>query len=108
MIKDIARHHYTTFTADEKDVNDALRSMFFEDLEEIGEVYEIHKRKKKVEIKRSHQCRIPVYQFAKLHKLEFYYDFLDHYIDQKYFEKKIGLLLTSFLKEHQDYLNLNL
>ena len=56
MIEDIARHHYTTFTADEKDVNDALRSPFFEDLEEIGEAYEIQERKRKVEITRPYQC----------------------------------------------------
>ena len=29
MIEDIARHHYTTFTADEKDVNDALKITVF-------------------------------------------------------------------------------
>ena len=141
MIEDIARHHYTTFTADEKDVNDALRSPFFEDLEEIGEAYEIQERKRKVEITRPYQCGIAVYQLAKLRMLEFYYDFLDKYIDRKDFEYiymdtdsayfaisgeclrdvvkrsfwksmietlKTGLLLTSFLREHQDYLNLNL
>ena len=141
MIEDIAQHHYTTFTADEKDVNDALRSPFFEDLEEIGEAYEIQERKRKVEITRPYQCGIAVYQLAKLCMLEFYYDFLDKYIDRKDFEYmymdtdsayfaisgeclrdvvkesfwksmietlKTGLLLTSFLREHQDYLNLNL
>ena len=86
MIEDIARHHYTTFTADEKDVNDALRSPFFEDLEEIGEAYEIQERKRKVEIKRPYQCGIAVYQLAKLRMLEFYYNFLDKYIDRKDFE----------------------
>ena len=47
MIKDIAQHYYTTFTADEKDVNNALRSMFFEDLEDSGEAYKIIREKER-------------------------------------------------------------
>ena len=86
IIEDIAQHHYTTFTSDEKDINDALRSPFFEDLEEISEAYEIQERKRKVETKRPYQCGIAVYQLAKLRMLEFCYDFLDKYIDRKHFE----------------------
>ena len=81
MIEDIARYHYTTFIADEKDVNDALRSPFFEDLEEIGEAYEIQERKRKVVITRPYPCGIAVYQLEKLRMLEIYYNFLDKYID---------------------------
>ena len=86
MVEDIACRHYTTFTANEKDINDALRSPFFEDLEEIGEASEIQERKRKVGITRPYQCGIAVYELAKLRMLEFYYDFLDKYIDRKEFE----------------------
>ena len=86
MIEDVARHCYTTFTTDENKVDTALRSPFFADLEEIGEAYEIQERKRKVEITRPYQCGIAVYQLAKLRMLEFYYDFLDKYIDRKDFE----------------------
>ena len=34
----------------------------------------------------TYQCRISVYQLAKLKMLEFYYDFLDKFIDQRDFE----------------------
>ena len=86
MIEDVARHCYTTFTVDDRKVDEALRSPFFEDLEEIGEAYEIQERKRKVEITRPYQCGIAVYQLAKLRMLEFYYDFLDKYIDRQDFE----------------------
>ena len=85
MIKDIAQHHYTTFTADEKDINDGLRSPFYENLEEIREIYESQERKMKVEITRTYQCGIAVYQIAKLCMLEFYYNFLGKYIVKKNF-----------------------
>ena len=35
---------------------------------------------------RPFQCRIAVYQIAKLRMLEFYYDFLDKYLDRRDFE----------------------
>ena len=86
MIEDIARHCYTTFTTDEKRVDERLRSPFLEDLEAVGGAYEIQERKRKVEITRPYQCGITVYQLAKLRMLEFYYDFLDKYIDRRDFE----------------------
>ena len=75
MIEDITKHCYTTFTTDENRVDTALRSPFFEDLEEIGDAYEVQERKRKAEITRPYQCGIAVYQLAKLRMLEFYYDF---------------------------------
>ena len=44
------------------------------------------KRKRTVQIKRPYQCGIAVYQLAKLRMLEFYYDFLDKYIDRSDFD----------------------
>ena len=44
------------------------------------------KRKRTVQIKRPYQCGIAVYQLAKLRILEFYYAFLDKYIDRSDFE----------------------
>ena len=82
MIENVVRHLSTTFTADGNDVDMALRSPFLEDLEEIGDVYEIKEKKRKVEITRPYQCGIAVYQLAKLRMLEFYYDFLDNYVDR--------------------------
>ena len=86
LIEDLSRHCYTTFTTAENKVDAALRSPFFRDLEEIGDAYEIKEGKRKVCITRPYQCGIAVYQLAKLRMLEFYYDFIDKYIDRRDFE----------------------
>ena len=75
MIEDLGRHKSTQFTRKEMVVDKALRSPFFDNLEEIGGAYEIKEFKRTVIIKRSYQCGIAVYQLAKLRMLEFYYDF---------------------------------
>ena len=86
MIENVARHLHTTFTTNGNDVDIALRSPFFEDLEEIGDAYEIKEGKRKVGITRLYQCGIAVYQLAKLRMLEIYYVFLDNYVDRRDFE----------------------
>ena len=60
-------------------VDRALRSLFFDSLEEIGGVEEIKEFKGTVIIKRS-------YQLTKLRMLEFYYDFLYKYFSRQDFE----------------------
>ena len=46
----------------------------------------MEKRPKTITINRFFQGGIVVYQIAKLAMLEFYYDFLDHYVDRSDFE----------------------
>ena len=86
MIEAVERHTCTVYTKDEKLVDRTLRSAFFEDLDEIGEAYELESRKARVHIKRPFQIGIAVYQLANLRMLEFYYDFLDRYVDRHDFE----------------------
>ena len=86
MIEDLEKHTNTKFTIDEKLVDQAFRSPFFADLEEINGAYQISMRKRSVDIKRPYQCGIAVYQLAKLRMLEFYYDFLDKFVDRQDFE----------------------
>ena len=74
------------YTKDEKVVDRALRSAFFSDLDEIGEAYELESRKPRITIRRPFQVGIAVYQLAKLRMLEFYYDFLDRFVDRSDFE----------------------
>ena len=83
MIKDLARHKSIKFTHKERIADKALRSPFFEDLEEIGGVYKIKEFKWTVMIKRPYQCGIAVYQLVKLLMLEFYYNFLDKYFSRQ-------------------------
>ncbi|KAK3751014.1 hypothetical protein QZH41_020178 [Actinostola sp. cb2023] len=76
------------YTKAEPVVDRALRSAYFHDLEELGEAYELESRKPRITIRRPFQIGIDiaVYQLAKLRMLEFYYDFLDRYIDRGDFE----------------------
>ena len=52
----------------------------------LATAYEIREGKQKVKVGRAYQCGIAVYQLAKLRMLEFYYDFLDKYVDRRDFE----------------------
>ena len=74
MIEDLSHHKSTKFTREERDIDEALRSPFFNNLEEIGGAYETKKSKQTVMIKAAYQCGIAVYQLAKLRMLEFFYD----------------------------------
>ena len=86
MIKDLVKHGRTTFATKEDLVDQSFRSPFFEDLEEIHGMFEIRECKLRVNIIGPYQCSITVYQLSKLRTLEFYYDWLDKYLDQRDFE----------------------
>ena len=66
MIEDLDRRKSTKFALEERVVDKALRSPFYDNLEEIGGAYEIKEFKRTVMIKRPYQCGIAVYQLAKL------------------------------------------
>ena len=82
----MGRHKSTKFTREERATDKALRSPFFDNLEEICGAYEIKEFKRTVIIKRPYQCGIAVYPLARLRMLEFYYDFLYKYSSRKDFE----------------------
>ena len=86
FIEAVERQTKVLYTKDEEVVDNHLRSVWFEDLEEIGDAYKIGSCKNKVTINRPFQVGIVVYQLAKLRMLEFYYDFLDHYLDRRDYE----------------------
>ena len=66
MIEYLGQYNSTKFTHEERDVDKALDSPFFDNLEEIGRTCEIKESKRTVMIKRPYQCSIAVYQLAKL------------------------------------------
>jgi len=86
LIEALEQQTNTIYTKDEKVVDRALRSAYFSDLEEVRQAYELESRKPRITIRRPFQVGIAVYQLAKLRILEFYYDFLDKYIDRRDFE----------------------
>lgn len=86
MIEALERQTTVVYTKDEKVVDRALQSVYFEDLEEIGEAYELESQKSRVTINRAFQVGIAVYQLVKLRMLEFYLDFLDWFVAGQDFE----------------------
>ena len=86
FIEAVKRQNKTLYTRDEDEVDKHLRSAWFKDLEEIGDAYKIELRKDKLTIERPFQVGIVVYQLAKLRMLQFYYEFLDYYLDRRDFE----------------------
>ena len=84
--KAVERQLKVLYTKGENTVDKHLRSVWFEDLEGIGDAYKIECRKNKVTINRPFQVGIVVYQLAKLRMLQFYYDFLDYYLDRRDYE----------------------
>ena len=86
MIEGLERQTTVKYTKNENILMKDLRSVWFQDLAEIGDVYEIEMRKRQVVINRPFQVGIAVYQMAKLRILQFYYDCLDRYLDRRDFE----------------------
>ena len=86
LIEALERQTNVIYTKDEKVVDRALRSAYFEDLDEIGEAYELESRKPQITIRRPFEIGIAVYPPAKLRMLEFYHDFLDKYVKRRDFE----------------------
>ena len=86
LIEALERQTRVIYTEDDKVVDRTLRNTYFEDLDEIGRSYELESRKPRILIRRPFQIGIAVYQLAKLTMLEFYYDFLDRYVDRRDFE----------------------
>jgi len=82
----LERQTNVIYTKDEKVVDRVLWSAYFEDLDEIGQAYELESRKPRITIRRPFQIGIAVYQLAKLRMLEFYYNFLDKSIDRRDFK----------------------
>ena len=86
FIEVVERQNKTLYTREENEVDKHLRSAWFADIEEIGDSYKIELRKDKLTINRPFQVGIVVYQLAKLRMLQFYYEFLDYYLDRRDFE----------------------
>ena len=66
LIEALERLTCVVYAKDEKALDRAMRSGFFEDLDELG------KLTPRITINRPFQIRIAVYQLAKLQVLEFY------------------------------------
>ena len=64
-----------------------INSPHFKDLEELhGETYEVTSTIRNIEENLPLQIGVAVYHLAKLRMLQFYYDFIDKYINRENFE----------------------
>ena len=80
------RHRQVKF-CDDDEVPELVNSPFFRQLNTLDEdTYEVESSKKKIKIDLPLQVGFFVYQYAKLLMLQFYFDFLDKYLDRADFE----------------------
>ena len=83
MIENKEEQTSTFYCRNQDELDAHMRSSFFDWCDEVADgVYRVEKRKKTITINRFFQGGIVVYQLAKLSMLEFYYDFLDRYVDR--------------------------
>ena len=87
FLMDVTRHDDVSYSQDEQKVSRMINSFFFKDVKQINDTfYEVKTSKKKLVMKLPIQIGFFVYQYAKLHMLRFYYEFLDHFVDRGDFE----------------------
>ena len=80
------KHREVKFCGD-ADTDRLVNTPFFRQLDPINEeTYEVQSAKKRINLNLPIQVGFFVYQYAKLRMLEFYYDFMDRYLDRKNFE----------------------
>ena len=80
------RHRQVKFCGDDE-VPNLINSPFFRELNPIDDdTYEVQSSKKKIKLDLPLRVGFFVYQYAKLRMLQFYYDFLDKYVDRSDFE----------------------
>ena len=85
-ITDKERHVDVKFP-EEREVPKLVREPRFKQINEVcDDVYEVTMAKKILTLDLPSQIGFFVYQYAKLRMLEFYYDFLDKYVDRSDFE----------------------
>ena len=86
LIEAKERQTRVIYTKDQRVADKTKRSVWFNDMEEIDDVFELEFRKEKVTINRPFQIGIVAYQLAKLRMLQLYYGCLDYFIDRRDFE----------------------
>ena len=87
FLMDVSKHHHIEYTNDSGLVAKTINSWWFKDLDELSDgVFELETAKKEIKMELPIQIGFFVYQYAKLKMLEFYYRFIDHFIDRQDYE----------------------
>jgi hypothetical protein len=83
---DKSKHKTVKYESNETSVRSIIERNNFHDVDELNGSYEITLKKRKIMNNNPIHVSIAIYQLAKLRMLEFYYDFIDKYIDRSDFE----------------------
>ena len=89
MVKPVTNkgNFVSTTYGNEDDISKKINSPHFKDLELLyGQKYEVISTKRKIRMDLPLQIGVAVYHLAKLRMLDFYYNFIDKYIDRSDFE----------------------
>ena len=85
-ITDQERHREVKFCEETK-ASRLINTPFFREIDQIeGNTYEVQSCKKTIKLNLPMQIGFFVYQYAKLRMLQFYFDFLDKYLDRRDFQ----------------------
>ena len=86
MITNKEKHHDIVFV-DESEISTEIIDNHFYDMTELPDgYYEVEKTKKKINLDLPIHIGVFILNYAKLHMLEFYYDFLDYYLSCEDFQ----------------------
>lgn len=81
------KHRNVQYTNNDKTASDMVNNHLFRSLNQLSEnLYEIDMNKKTIKYDLPLHIGFFVYNYAKLRMLEFYFDFLDYYVDRKDFQ----------------------
>ena len=86
LITNKEKHHNIVYV-NESEIGTEIMDEHFYNLTELPDgYYEVEKTKKKINLDLPIHLGVFILNYAKLRMLEFYYDFLDHYLPRKDFE----------------------
>eukprot|EP00732_Lithocolla_globosa_P000459 Lithocolla_globosa_v1_NODE_138_length_5823_cov_17.507628.p1 type:complete len:551 gc:universal NODE_138_length_5823_cov_17.507628:3490-1838(-) len=81
-----SKHTNTTYTDERFKASESINSPLFRSLDEVDDIYEIEKGKRKIHLNNPLHIGIAVYGWAKVKMLSFYYDFMDKYVSRDDFQ----------------------
>lgn len=100
---DKSKHGDIKYESDPTKIAKQIESAQFKHMEPLDGTYEILRFKRSIKTNNPIHLSIAIYQLAKLRMLEFYYDFIDFYIDRsnfQYLEMDTVSAYIAFSNEH--------
>lgn len=87
FLMDVSRHQEVKYEKDEGKVTRAINSFFFHDLQELSDqVFEVKMCKKRIKCDLAIQIGFFTFTYSKLRMFEFYYHWVDAYLDRQDFQ----------------------